>query len=391
MVDRERHAVEQWFRRRGLPSVVRGRPTHVLVRSVPALAFLIMLGFVVDALALIDGASDEDFERLIQNDAYLLGYDALLIGWAVFPPVCAWLANRWLRRHTTGEPARAATVTAVVAIAFYALALPVLEKLIGTAGDIVPRIVVNVLLVLGALAVTVAGGGSVLAWAVRAAVRQLGTLGTMASRALPLLLLFTVFGFFTAELWQATAVLTRQQMWLVAGLFAAAALLFLGAMLSDEVRTLAGAALPAVDPGKLRGSPLESFLDEYVAAGPVRLRPVERVNMVLVLVLAEAFQAAVFGVVMFVFFVVFGVLAVHPEVMKAWSNQNPTVGNLFGVQVPVPNQLLHVSIFLAAFSALYFVASTVTDERYRRSFFEPLVDHLAVSLAARQVYLTRWP
>ncbi len=356
----------------------------------PALAFLIVLGFVVDALALIDGTSDEDFERLIQNDAYLLGYDALLIGWVVFPTVGAWLANRWLRRHTTGEPDRAATVTAIVVIAFYALAFPVLEKLMGTTDDIVLQIVVNVLQVLGALAVTVVGGGSVLAWAVRAAVRQLGTLGTMASRALPLLLLFTVFGFFTAELWQATAVLTRQQMWLVAGLFAVAALLFLGAMLSDEVRTLAGAALPAVDPGKLRGSPLESFLDEPVAAGPVRLRPVERVNMVLVLVLAEAFQAAVFGVVMFVFFVVFGVLAVRPEVMKAWSNQNPTVGNLFGVQVPVPNQLLHVSIFLAAFSALYFVASTVTDERYRRSFFEPLVDHLAVSLAARQVYLTRW-
>jgi hypothetical protein len=49
-----------------------------------------------------------------------------------------------------------------------------------------------------------------------------------------------------------------------------------------------------------------------------------------------------------------------------------------------------VSIFLAAFSALYFVVSTTTDSRYRQSFFDPLVSHMAVSLTARNIYLSRW-
>jgi len=38
-------------------------------------------------------------------------------------------------------------------------------------------------------------------------------------------------------------------------------------------------------------------------------------------------------------------------------------------------------------TALYFVVSTSTDARYRQSFFDPLVDHMAVSLTARHNYL----
>jgi hypothetical protein len=76
--------------------------------------------------------------------------------------------------------------------------------------------------------------------------------------------------------------------------------------------------------------------------------------------------------------------------MKTWSGHPLTAGKLFGLQIPVPNELLQVSLFIAAFSGLYFVASMATDALYRSAFVDPLADHMAESLSARDVYLARW-
>jgi hypothetical protein len=40
---------------------------------------------------------------------------------------------------------------------------------------------------------------------------------------------------------------------------------------------------------------------------------------------------------------------------------------------------------------VYFAASAATDQHYRESFFEPLLEDVRTSLAARQVYLARRP
>ncbi|MBP2329613.1 hypothetical protein JOF56_009998 [Kibdelosporangium banguiense] len=394
--DRERYAAEQWFWRRGLPTVVRGRPTtQVLVRGVGAVAFLAVWELITDVLIVIDGSSDQEFERLMDNDLFALGYNGLLVGLVVLPPLAAWLGVRWSRRHTTDgrDTSLPAQVVAVTAFAGYVVVWPVIGYLIDSADDIASGVLTNLGLVVAILVVTFAGGGSIVCWAVRAAFRQVRTLGTMTSRAaLSFLLLVTIFGFFTAEIWQANSALARHQMWLVVGFFAALSVWLLSAMMSDELHELIGSRPPEAGADKLRGSPFETYVDDPLVVGRehVPLRPVERVNMVLVLLLAQAFQALVFAVLMFGFFVTFGMLAVRPEIMKAWSGRDPSVGELFGIQVPVPNELLQVSIFLAAFSALYIVASTATDARYRQAFFQPLAEHMAVSLSARHIYLTRW-
>jgi hypothetical protein len=66
-------------------------------------------------------------------------------------------------------------------------------------------------------------------------------------------------------------------------------------------------------------------------------------------------------------------------------------GTLFGVKLPLAAGLVQVSLFLAAFSGLYFAASAATDQHYRESFYEPLLADVRTSLAARQVYLARRP
>ena len=391
--DSGRHAAEQWFRRRGLPAVIRGRPTQLLVRIVPAMVFLAVLELIRDVLSVVDGKTDAEFERLMDSDVFVLAYIGLLFSGVVLPPVAAWLAMRWVRRRTAvGVTGRPHWVVAAGVVAAYLLAWPVVGHLTGNGSTILGDTLLNAGLAGLIYAVAFVGGGAITGWAIRAAVRQLRLLGSLASRALPLLLLFTIFGFFTGELWQATTVLARPRMWLVVAFFVVVSVLFMTANLADEVRELNTVRPSAEGLDKLRDSPFGPLVDDHVAENVqhVPLRRPERANMILVLLLGQAFQALVFATLMFAFFVTFGVLALRREVMKAWSAHDLSTGTLFGVQFPVPNELLQVSIFLAAFCALYFVVSTASDARYRQSYFAPLVDHMAVSLTARQIYLAHW-
>lgn len=73
-----------------------------------------------------------------------------------------------------------------------------------------------------------------------------------------------------------------------------------------------------------------------------------------------------------------------------YASRESGPGPLLGVRLPVKSALVQVSLFLGGFSGLYFAASTATDARYRQAFFEPLLDEVVKSLAARDAYLVRW-
>ncbi|MFD9890163.1 hypothetical protein ACFWY9_12545 [Amycolatopsis sp. NPDC059027] len=382
----DRDAAEQWFRRRGLPAVVKGRPRSLLVRVVPALAFAAVWQLLLITLDVVDGGTEAEFERRLDNDLFLVGYFGLLLSLVVAPALAAWLTTKWVRwavlRHR-------GTTVASVAIAVYVLVLPI-AWLLGPDEDPLPvTIPAHALVVLLLLGIAFLGGGSIVGWSARAAMRQARSLGELTSRALPLFLLFTLFGFFTAEIWQFAASVERKRMWWVVALFVVVAVLFMLTMLSEEVRRLTSLRNATVALDKLESTPFQPFARAVADTDRVPLSKLERANMVLVLVLTQAFQTLVFATLTFVFFVTFGKIALKDEVIKAYATSGPTPGTLFGIQIPVPNELLQVSLFIAAFSAVYFTSSTVTDEKYRVAFFDPLTDHLAVSLAARDVYRAR--
>ncbi|MBE8518900.1 hypothetical protein ILP97_15480 [Amycolatopsis sp. H6(2020)] len=378
-------AVEQWFRRRGLPAVVRGRPAQLLVRIGPAVVFIAAWQVLTALLSAVDGETDADFDRLLESDLFALGYTGLLLSLVVFPALGSWLTARWVRRRLVD---RGGTVPAAVMAAVFAVVVPVVDWVV--EGDSVPLgLLTQLAILVGLFAAAFVGVGSIVGWALRAAYRQTRLLGELTSRALPLLLLFTVFGFFTTEIWQVGAALPRQRMWLVVGLLALVAVIFLLGMLKDEVTRLTQSRTAPVGLDKLRETPLAAFLADDVPAERLPLTKLERANMVLVLVLTQVLQTFVLATLVFVFFVVFGIVAVQHSVIKAWIGRDPASGTLFGIQLPIPQELLQVSLFIAAFSGLYFAASTVTDAKYRSAFFDPLADHLAVSLVARDLYLGR--
>ena len=117
-------------------------------------------------------------------------------------------------------------------------------------------------------------------------------------------------------------------------------------------------------------------------------------NVVAVMVVSQAIQVVFFTAGLFAFFMALGIIAIPDDVTVLWSSQEscsvgepPCPGTWFGVHVPVPQTVVHVSLFVAVLSGLYFTVSTSVDPLYRERFFDPLIKDVAVSLAGRDAYL----
>lgn len=389
--DQNRRAVEAWFRRRGLPLVVRRRRgTALLERTTPALVFLLLIDPLLSGLGVLLAVDDEEFARRTANPGYVIALLTLTVGALVLPVLAGWLLARTMRRMSE----RTRRVLAAAVVMLTVIALPLVENWSGLRAGVLTHVLLNLVAVPVLLFLVYVGAGSILSWALRNAVYQLGKVGTLASRALPLLMLVVLFSFFATEVWQVAAALPRWRLWLVVAFLAALAALFLVAVLSEELRTMvrtlrAGRTADLV--AHVTGTPFADLIDEGHERGKHPLTRPEKVNIALVLFLAQALQIVVFASLMFALFMVFGTLAVEPSVVESWVGREPPRGQLFGIQLPVTDALVQVSLFLAMFSGLYFAASAATDPHYRRSFFEPLLAHVRMSLAAREVYLTRWP
>ena len=388
----DRRAVEAWFRRRGLPYVVRRKlgAGGLLPRTTPAFVVLLALDPLLSEYGALNAANHDDFARRADNPAYVAVEFLLLIAAIVVPVLLGWLVAIWLRRLSRAGRLIVSLVILVLTIGV----VPAIEQAAGLHDGWNQYLLTNVLPVPILLLLVFLGTGSIASWALRNGIHQLRTIGTLASRALPLLMLVLLFSFFATEVWQVADSLDRAQLWLVIGFLAALAVLFLIGVLSDElgemVRTVRAVSARELA-GHVRGTPLAALIGDDHAPIKRSLSWLERLNITLVLFLAQALQILVFSLLVFGLFMLFGALAVKQSVVRLWLGADPKPGVLLGVHLPVSNALVQVSLFLAVFSGLYFAASVATDVHYRKSFFEPLLRDVRVSLAAREVYLARWP
>lgn len=385
---------EAWFRRRGLALFVRGRirANGLLARATPSIVFFLLVEPLLQGLAM----AVEKLEKLLnQDDEPTTGFALLVLGLTVgalaVPPFGGWLMSRFMRRFD----ARGRLVIAVVVLALGAVVLVVeqLTELHEQAFWVSAVITLGGVLLL--LLLTFVGAGSILAWAARVAVKQVGAVGTLASKALPLLMIVILLSFFTAEVWQLVdpIYMNRARLWGVVGFLAALGVLFLRSVVSDEMQDLdqQRQSLRADDlRDRLRDTLFTGLVADDHDGGRHPLSRAERFNVVLVFFFAQAVQIVFFAFMVFCFFMVFGALAVTDGLIQAWLTHPPRGGVVFGVALPVPDELVQVSIFLSAFSGLYFAGAAATDPLYRDKFFDPLVADVRVSLAARAVYLGRW-
>jgi hypothetical protein len=371
--------VQEWFLHRGLPLVLtrRVRSRDLIKRSAPMVSGVGALTAVTMLLAELT-AGDPDYGYALR-----LGVIGVVL---LIAPFVLHLLHRTGTR--LGELGRRSAALLVITI--FVVVMPITVSGFSRAAAAEAPIFVVITLV--AIWLTYLGFGSIAGWAFRFAWVQLGALGTLMSRALPLLML-TVVVYFTGELWQLAARMTRQRLWEVIGFLAAVALLFVVATIRDEVRALRDDRAGPSDPRELlAGTPLA----DQVGHDPIRtpLSRAEQFNVVAVMVVSQAIQVVFFTAGLFAFFLALGIIAIPDDVAVLWSSeetcavgQPPCAGTWFGVHIPIPQTVVHTSLFVAVLSGLYFTVSTSVDPLYRQRFFEPLIADVAVSLAGRDAYL----
>lgn len=239
-------------------------------------------------------------------------------------------------------------------------------------------------------ALTALAAGPIVAWAFQRTLGSLRLLLPMASRALPLLLVFVTFLFINAEVWQLTASLSPGVLWLTVLLLTGLAVVFLLVRLPEEVDRVDD----GVDADSLRrttaGTPAEGpcarlLEDGRDPASNAQVTSYSRANLVLVLLVVQIMQVLLLVVAVFAFFLLFGSLVMTRDVQVAWTGMD-AVRSLPGL-ANVSVELMKVSMFLAAFSGLYFTVSAVTDDTYRGQFFASVTDELERAVGVRAVYL----
>jgi hypothetical protein len=371
--------VHEWFLHRGLPLVLtrRVRSRALIERSAPLVSGVgAVISLTMLLAELTDG--DPDFGYVIR-----LGVLTLLL---VAAPFALYLLHR--TGTTLGEAGRRSA--ALLVMALFVFGLPFAAS--GFSGFAAAEAVGFALVGILAIWLTYLGFGSIALWAFRFAWVQFGALGTLMSRALPLLMI-TVVVYFTGELWQLAARLSRQRLWQTIGFLSLVAIVFVVTTIRDEVQALREDRAGQTDRAKLlAGTPLESRADHPPERTPLSLA--EQVNVVAVMVVSQAIQVVFFTAGLFAFFLALGIVAVPDDVAVLWSaeqtcavGQPPCPGTWFGIHVPVPQTIVQVSLFVAVLSGLYFTVSTSVDPIYRERFFDPLITDVAVSLAGRDAYL----
>ena len=369
--------VHEWFLHRGLPLVLtrRVRSRALMARAAPAVAGVGALTAAVLLLAEWTGG-DPQVVVLLR----LAGITTVL--------AAAPVALEVLHRRSTTAARLGRRTTALAVMGIFVLVMPFAVS--GLSAAALAEVPVFLTVTVLTIWLTYIGLGSIALWAFRFAWEQVGALGTLLSRALPLLML-TVVVYFTGELWQLSARVTRERLWQTIGFLAAVGLAFMVATIRDEVSALRQDRTRQSDPGALLA---ETPLARLAPGTPTPLSWPERVNVVAVMVVAQAIQVVLFTTGLFLFFIALGFVAVPPDVLVLWSGEQscpvgvpPCDGTWFGVHVPVPQTVVHMSLFVAVLSGLYFTVSTSVDPLYRERFFEPLISDVAVSLAGRDTYL----
>lgn len=227
-------------------------------------------------------------------------------------------------------------------------------------------------------------------WAARRARAELGALGRIVARGLPLLLLFTMFLFINADVWQMAATLKGFGFVASMTIFFVLGALFVISRLPHVATDLGRFDSWADVDALLAGTPLDDArLPVTGEPSPPPLGTRERVNLALVSLVGQGLQITVVAVLLTVFFVVFGVFAITPATTAAWLGTTD-IGELitFDIgrqQLVLSEPLLRVAGFLGAFSGMYFTVVLATDASYQDAFSDDIAPQIRQALAVRLV------
>lgn len=374
-----REATERWFIRRGVPHVIHDyrASTDVFTRAVPFLALV----FLVEIFA----SFGDRFDGWAQFGVFWAGAGIALGAVAA--------VNRLRGRRLFQLPDRVGAIELAVFV-LVPPALPALfseDRLSDTAG----LALINIALLAVAYVVVSFGLVPMLFWAGAYSVNQIALIGRLVGRILPLLLLFSAFLFLNAEVWQVAHDFTWPFYAIVMGVFGLIAFGSVAARVPSElvglarfdsweqVRRLVDGSDSPLAPAR----PPEGVSPADVPS----LDRMDRVNLGLLMFVAQAVRVVLVGVVIGAFYVAFGLLTVREATIVSWvasDSLDPLARfGLFGNELVLTWELLAVSGFIATLSALQFAVSTITDKAYREHFYDDMANEAREVLATRALYL----
>ena len=345
----------------------------VLTRSVPVLSLI----FVIQVLGLeeLDLPWWANLLALLGGLGTLAGIWALINRFRGRPP--------WARPDDVGFPELVAFMT-----------VPALLPLIfgRNIGEAIRTELVN-LAAIGLVYLAISYAALPLTrWAAIHLIRQLSGVLRVGVRALPLLLVFGILLVVNTEVWQMSSTLDTLSLFAVVGLFVSVGLALLAVRIPSEVDDLAVWEGPDDLRQQLAGTPAARLGGPITE--PPALEPRQWANLGLVLVFAQGLQVLLVAVTVGTFFALFGVLAITPETAETWTEtdlERWITLPLGERDLVLSGELVNVTVFIGALAGLSFAITALTDESYRRDFFDDILSDLRRVLAVRAAYLAALP
>ncbi len=374
---------ENWFVHIGIPHFIDDftASEDVWTRAVGFLSavFLLELFFTFG----------NEFSGWYQAGVFIAGV-ALAVGGIV-------VVNRYRGRSNFARPDDIGPAE----LALFVLIPPFLALLGGhnTMVEFVGVVVLNLAILLLVYVVVSWGLFAMARWGIATMWSHLTQVAQLLGSILPLMLLFSAFLFLNAEIWQVVNDFPPVLFSIVLGALAAIALVFLTGAMTGSIQNLRFFQHWEQVGAELSDTPLHECDTSSFPGAPehVPLGRAARTNVTLRLVVGLAVQVLLVTLLIFGFYVLFGMLTVREDTMLQWTTlekgasrlQDVTLlsFNLAGHRIIVTTLHLIASGFVAAFSGLQFAVSLVTDESYTEEFVAESNAEIRKALAVRAAYL----
>lgn len=227
------------------------------------------------------------------------------------------------------------------------------------------------------------GVGSVVGWAVRMMLSHFAMVGALAVRALPVVLL-TALVFFNTYVWLMAATISGNRLGLAMAFLVSIAAAFVVSATVERVRPMLKSTVSLPEETEhLAGTPFAAMPD---APDCAPLKKTERLNVVFVLAASQLAQILVVAVVTAVIYLILGLIVLSPDLLNEWTHTYKSTATVLGFTLPVPDSLVHMSLFLGALTFMYISARAAGDAEYRSTFLDPLIGDLHTTLIARNRY-----
>lgn len=396
-----------WFRKQGAPLIIpaRQRALDAFPRSVPWILWASIMHicyiFLRDLLIFVvddaNGSLPDYIKDITTNSALsdevlpLLVLGGIFLVMPIISGVFITLAHMLMVRTPQWVQITAGILTVLFAGMLFTAGVFASSSLDGLdfvydGGQVFPLIVIGIYLAI------FLGADTVFGWSLKHAIHQLASLPPMIAKVLPVLMVSVLFIFVNADLWKLANGLSFPRTWAVLGLMGLLAVFVVVTTSLERTARLLG---------RYRGDDIARFTEndyEHAAAleggiwntaqdwveekkilehRPLKIAPWS--NLIIIPMIGQIIQAT--------FFMGFSSIAISDTTIESWMSIKPEHLKIFGVDTNINAVVIKVSMIVAVFSGLSFVATTSSDEKYARSFLKPMIERIKHILIIRDIYL----